>query len=99
MKDDFIKDIHKMKQVSELLKVLANENRLIIICYLLESPLTVGELTERLDNLTQSAISQHLSILRSHQILDSEKKGQTITYFVKDQRIRIILESIRENYC
>ena len=96
---DYIKNIDNMKKVSDLLKVLSNENRLIIVCYLLSSEMSVNELHSKINNLTQSAISQHLSILKAHKILNSEKKGQSITYFIFDERVRSIIEVLKDNYC
>jgi Predicted transcriptional regulators len=89
----------KAKELSELLKVLANENRLIIVCNLIERPMTVSELNEKLNNLTQSAISQHLAILRAHKILGSNKTGLNITYSIFDERIIKIIEVLKLNYC
>ncbi|MPW25886.1 metalloregulator ArsR/SmtB family transcription factor [Alkalibaculum sp. M08DMB] len=89
----------KAKQVAELLKVLANENRLLILCLLIEGPMTVGELSTNISNITQSAISQHLSMLKAHGILDSTKKGQNITYFIHDDRILSVIEILKEKYC
>ena len=91
--------VDKAKELSELLKVLANDNRLIIVCLLIEKPMTVSELHERLDNLTQSALSQHLSILKAHRILDSDKCGLSITYSIRDERIIKIIEVLKINYC
>ena len=48
---------------AQLLKALGNEQRLHILCNLLDGPLSVGELNQRLD-LSQSALSQHLALLR-----------------------------------
>ncbi|MFZ7133521.1 MAG: ArsR/SmtB family transcription factor [Eubacteriales bacterium] len=96
MKENFIGN---MKSVSELLKVLSNENRLMIVCYLLSSAMTVSELHNKISNLTQSAISQHLSILKAHKILDSQKNGQSITYFIHDQRIKDVIQVLKKNYC
>lgn len=76
----FLKD--NVKDISELLKVLANENRLMIVCYLLESPMTVSELHQNINNLTQSALSQHLALLKAHRILESKKRGLSITYSI-----------------
>lgn len=87
------------KKIAELLKVMANENRLLIVCYLSESPMTVSELHSKLNNLTQSAISQHLAILKAHKILDSKKCGLSITYFISDERIRKVIKVLKENYC
>lgn len=88
-----------VKYIAELLKVLANENRLMIVCYLLETPMTVSELHQKINNLTQSALSQHLSMLKAHRILDSNKSGLTITYSIQDDRVRSIIKVLKENYC
>ena len=91
--------IDNVKYVADLLKVLANENRLMIVCYLMESPMTVTELHININNLTQSALSQHLAILKAHRILESNKNGLSITYSIKDDRIRNIIKVLKEDYC
>ncbi len=91
--------IENAKNIAELLKVLANENRLLIVCNLMESSMTVSELHQRMDKLTQSALSQHLAILKAHKILSSNKNGLSITYSIHDDRIRNIIMSLKENYC
>jgi DNA-binding transcriptional ArsR family regulator len=88
-----------IKEISELLKVLANENRLSIVCYLIEKPMTVSELHEKLDHVTQPALSQHLAMLKASRILDSSKSGLAITYSIRDKRIINIIRALRENYC
>lgn len=87
------------KYIAELLKVLSNENRLMIVCYLLEAPMTVSELHQKINNLTQSALSQHLALLKAHRILDSNKNGLSITYSIQDERIRSVIKVLKENYC
>ena len=52
-----------LAEAAQLLKALGNEQRLHILCNLLEGPLSVGELNQRLE-LSQSALSQHLALLR-----------------------------------
>jgi DNA-binding transcriptional ArsR family regulator len=91
--------IDNIKGVTELLKVLSNENRLMIVCYLLESPMTVSELHQKINNLTQSALSQHLAMLKAYGILDSNKNGLSITYSIKDNRVNNIIKVLKENYC
>ncbi len=88
----------RAKELANKLKVLANENRLLILYYLLEKPMTVGELNKKLSNITQSGLSQHLSMLKAHNILDSKKEGLNITYFVKDKKIQGVLQVLKENY-
>ncbi|MFL0266789.1 ArsR/SmtB family transcription factor [Candidatus Clostridium radicumherbarum] len=91
--------LDKIKQISELLKVLSNENRLAIVCHLIEKPMTVSELHERLNHVTQPALSQHLAVLKANKILDSKKSGLTITYFIQDKRIINVIEALKTNYC
>lgn len=88
----------KAKDMAVLLKVLANENRLLILCELVQSPMTVSQLMEKL-NITQSGISQHLTILKSNGILDYEKKAQHVTYRIKDERIYEVMSLLKELYC
>ena len=87
------------KEVAELLKVLSNENRLLIVCYLIQEPMSVSGLNEKLNHLTQSALSQHLSILKAHKILQSNKNGLNTVYSIKDERIIKLVECLKLNYC
>ncbi|MGL4335975.1 MAG: ArsR/SmtB family transcription factor [Turicibacter sp.] len=87
------------KTIAEILKVLANENRLLIVCHLLNGPMTVSELHEQINHLTQSALSQHLAILKANRILTSTKSGQSITYTIQDHRIGILIETLKNTYC
>lgn len=89
----------KAKQIAELLKVLANQNRLLILCALIEGPLTVGEIRKYTGDISQSALSQHLGLLRSCGILDYEKKGQNIQYFIQDHKVEKVLEVLKIQYC
>lgn len=88
----------KAKIFAKILKVLANENRLLILYYLLEKPMTVGELNKKIQNITQSGLSQHLSILKAYGLLDCDKDGLNITYFVKDKKIEQVLKVLKDNY-
>ncbi len=89
----------RAKKIAELLKVLANENRLMIFCTLMEGPLTVSEIAKKIPNITQSALSQHLSLLKAHGILDYKKSGLNITYTISDHRVEEIINVLRKYYC
>ena len=89
----------KAKQVAELLKLLANENRLLLLCALLEHPMTVGELGEHTPKIGQSALSQHLHALRSAGLVADRRNGQYVVYSVADERVRVLLAVRREQYC
>ncbi|URZ04577.1 ArsR/SmtB family transcription factor [Clostridium felsineum] len=91
--------IDNAREIAELLKVLSNENRLMIVCHLIDTSMTVSELHEKVNTLTQSALSQHLALLKAHGILKSDKKGLSITYSIKDARITKVIKVLKENYC
>ena len=89
----------RAKQIAELLKVLANENRLLIFCGLMERPMTVGEIAKCVPNISQPALSQHLSLLKAHGILDFNKSGLSVTYSIADHRVDEIIKVIKKYYC
>ena len=62
-----------------LLKALANDNRLMILCLLFEGPRSVGELNELLP-LSQSALSQHLAVLREEGLVKTKRQAQNVLY-------------------
>ncbi|WP_206458538.1 ArsR/SmtB family transcription factor [Anaerovorax sp. IOR16] len=96
--DELLKE-DNLTHVTEILKVLANENRLMILCVLMEQPLSVSEIGNRVSHITQSALSQHLSVLKAHGILSSKKTGQNIVYSISDHRVEAIIQVLKERYC
>ena len=89
----------QVKIMANLLKVLANENRLMIICKLLEQDMTVGEIQLAVDHISQAAISQHLAVLKANQLVECHKHGMHITYTISDHRLTKVLEVLKDNYC
>jgi DNA-binding transcriptional ArsR family regulator len=89
----------KAKEIAQLLRVLANENRLLILCELIRGPKTVGGLKERIPGITQSALSQHLALLKAHRILDFSKSGQSVTYCIADNRVESVISVLKQYYC
>ena len=81
-----------------MLKALANEQRLSILCALLEGPLSVGQINEHVD-LSQSALSQHLAVLREGGLVETEKQSQTVYYSIPDGPAHKVLETLKEIYC
>lgn len=90
---------HQAKEIAELLKVMANQHRLMILCYLIERPMNVSEIHEKIPAISQSALSQNLAMLKAHGILDSNKYGLQNVYHIKDDRIKKIIQVLRETYC
>ena len=89
----------KVKQIAELLKVLANENRLLLFCALMEGPMNVGEIANYVPGITRSALSQHLTLLRTHGILNCVKSGQNMIYSIADRRVIEVVQILRQYYC
>jgi len=87
------------KQIAELLRVLACESRLLVLCRLMEQPMTVSELVKNVPKITQPALSQHLAVLKAHRILSSSKSGQKITYYIIDDRVGELINVLKEYYC
>jgi DNA-binding transcriptional ArsR family regulator len=85
-------------KAAALLKALANEQRLLILCNLLSGPLSVGELNERVD-LSQSALSQHLAVLRESNIVATERESQTIRYSLPQGIVTRIIGLLYAEFC
>jgi ArsR family transcriptional regulator, virulence genes transcriptional regulator len=85
-------------RAAEMLKALSNERRLMVLCQLGAGELSVGALQERLE-LSQSALSQHLSLLREEGIVATRREGQTIFYRVANPAAVKIIETLASIYC
>jgi len=86
-------------EATRLLKVMANEARLLVLCFLAEAgELSVGELTERV-GLSQSALSQHLAKLRDERLVATRKESQSVFYRVCDARAEQVLAVLHQIYC
>jgi DNA-binding transcriptional ArsR family regulator len=77
------------KQLEKMLAALAAENRLEILQLLRDQKLCVGALARHL-NISQSAVSQHLRILKDASLLDSEKKGYFVHYTINESAFKTI---------
>ena len=88
----------KAKEVSDLLKVIANVNRLMILCILEDGELSVTELHEKINDISMPALSQHLSVLKLAGIIDSEKKGLNVYYKIIDFRAIELIKVLKKLY-
>ena len=87
------------KKIAQLLKMLANEHRLLILCALMKGPCTVGELHRYVPSVTASALSQHLGQMRMAGLLESRRQGMNIVYRIQDERVVSLMEAIQKYYC
>ena len=95
---DFDALADKAEQASQLLNSLANDRRLLILCHLSEGEKSVGEL-ERLVDLSQSALSQHLARLRRDELVSTRRQAQTIYYSIASPEAGAVLETLHAIYC
>lgn len=75
------------------LKAIAHAGRLRILCVLIDGDKTVGDLADLL-NLSQSAVSQHLSKMKAAGILLDRREGNQVYYSLKERKYRDLVSSI-----
>lgn len=85
-------------EAEAFLQSLASRHRLMILCRLLESEMSVGGLNERL-RLTPSNLSRHLGMLRDEGLLATRRDGTTIYYRIASERVRPILSELYKLFC
>ncbi len=88
----------KASHAVELLKAMANEWRLMILCQLAEGEKTVSELQQIL-GLSQSALSQHLAVLRRERIVSSRKHAQSVSYSLAGTEAPKVMQTLHEVFC
>ncbi len=97
-----MKQINEMQQNAKkaalMLKALSHESRLLILCLLTQGEMCVSDLQEYSD-LSQSAFSQHLSVLRREGLVKVRKESQTVYYSLLNQNVEKILKVLYEIYC
>ena len=101
MPEDFAKmsELHDMAaHACELLKAMANEWRLMILCHLTTGEKSVTELEDLL-SARQAAVSQQLTRLRLEGLVTPRRDGKTIYYSLTDDRPRQIMETVYDLFC
>ncbi len=89
----------KAADAAGLLKLMANEKRLLILCRLAQTrELSVGALSEAV-GLGQSALSQHLAMLREQGVLGTRRDAQTVYYHLANPAAIRLLGLLRDIYC
>lgn len=86
------------ESAARFLRSLANANRLMVLCALTEGELSVSELNERVP-LSQSALSQHLAVLREENLVLTRRESQTIFYSLPPGPALSILEVLHSSFC
>lgn len=94
-------DVSKLKAcvgpAARLLKLLASEQRLLLLCRLLDGESSVGELADYA-GLAQSTTSQHLAKMRAEGLVATRRQAQTIHYRLADPAAVRVLRTLMEVY-
>ncbi len=83
---------------AKLIRALSNKHRLLILCVLTEGEQSVGELN-RLVKLSQSALSQHLAVLRREKLVATRRAAQTIYYSVASGVAMDVVQVLHQHFC
>ncbi|MDY0309399.1 MAG: metalloregulator ArsR/SmtB family transcription factor [Castellaniella sp.] len=96
----FSPDILRQKvwQACALLKTLANEDRLMLLCHLVLRRMNVSEL-EQASGIHQPTLSQQLAVLRHEGLVETEKEGKYVYYRLADDKVPHIMRTLWELYC
>ena len=90
----------EMYDLAELFKCFGDSTRVRILCVLLEGEFCVGDIAEAL-NMTQSAVSHQLKLLKQAKLIAGKRDGKQILYSLADEHVRSIisigLEHIEED--
>ena len=90
--------LENAEKASELLKIMSHPSRLMVLCDLMNGERPVGELNQAIP-LSQSALSQHLAVLRHAGLVDTRRESQTIYYRLISRAAIGILEALYSIYC
>ena len=85
-------------EATTILRVLANEDRLLLLCQLSTGEKCVGELEDLLD-IHQPTLSQQLGVLRNEGIVSTRRDGKKIYYSIADTRVLALLKTMYELFC
>ncbi len=95
-------DVDGMRRHAEsaagLLKALANPHRLLLLCLLADDELSVGTLNERIP-LSQSALSQHLAVLRADGLVETRREAQTVFYRISAGPALDVIKVLQLHFC
>lgn len=99
IKGDLSKLAQSAGQAARMLRLLANEKRLLVLCALaVKGEASVTELAAEAD-LGMSALSQHLARLREDGLVATRKNAQTVYYRIDDADAARILKTLKDIYC
>lgn len=94
--DEKMPDEEELYDLAELFKVFGDSTRIRILFVLFEAEVCVCDLAETL-NMTQSAVSHQLRILKQNKLVKSRREGKSVFYSLADSHVRTIIDQGREH--
>lgn len=88
----------QVDHVANRLKVLANPDRLKILCVLINGELNVQQIENSTD-IHQPSLSQQLTVLRKNALVSTRREGKQIFYQLSDKNVLTIMETLHQIYC
>ncbi|MBE5215125.1 helix-turn-helix transcriptional regulator [Pectobacterium sp. A535-S3-A17] len=86
-------------KAAAMLRAIGNENRLLVLCLLIEhGEMSVGTLLEHIP-LSQSALSQHLAKMREEGLISYRRESQTLYYRIENQDVEKIISTLKGIFC
>ena len=85
-------------QAADMLRSMSNKWRLLVLCNLVKGEKSVGQL-QAIVGLSQSALSQHLAVLRSKKLVAVRREAQTIYYRLNGREVAAVLTTLYGLYC
>ena len=85
-------------KASDLLKIMANQSRLMILCHLLEGEKSVQQLQGHV-GLSQSALSQQLAMLRGQTLVATRREAQSVFYSLASSEAEVLIATLYDLYC
>lgn len=85
----------QINEAAQMLKAVANKKRLQILYVISDKEMSVGDI-ESFVNLSQSALSQHLAVLRAANIVATRRSAQTIFYKLQDKSVKRLLSVLQK---
>lgn len=96
---DSLKELRSSaSRACSLLKTMANEDRLMLLCHLIDAELNVGEL-ESLTGIRQPTLSQQLGVLRDEKLVSTRREGKFIYYKLASPAVLGIMQTLYGLYC
>ncbi|MDL2284164.1 metalloregulator ArsR/SmtB family transcription factor [Oxalobacter sp. OttesenSCG-928-P03] len=88
----------KAGEAAKLVRILANEDRLLLLCQLTKGERSVSELEEQL-GILQPTLSQQLGVLRTDGVVNTRRDGKRIYYSISDPNVLTVLSTLCGLYC